>query len=53
MIAPLNNGGNVPAISHWFLCYHGTATPTTTTTKATTTTTAAPQVVPAAAKFTG
>jgi hypothetical protein len=22
MIAPLNNGGNVPGISHWFLCYH-------------------------------
>jgi hypothetical protein len=22
MIAPLNNGGNVPNISHWFLCYH-------------------------------
>ena len=22
MIAPKNNGGNVPQISHWFLCYH-------------------------------
>jgi Domain of unknown function (DUF5979) len=22
MIAPLNGGGQVPAISHWFLCYH-------------------------------
>jgi hypothetical protein len=21
-IAPLNDGGNVPAISHWFVCYH-------------------------------
>jgi len=21
-ISPLNNGGNVPAISHWFVCYH-------------------------------
>jgi hypothetical protein len=52
MIAPLNEGGNVPAISHWFLCYHGTAPPTTTTT----TTTAGPQVAPTVvspAKFTG
>jgi hypothetical protein len=24
MIAPKNNGGNVPMISHWFLCYHTT-----------------------------
>jgi hypothetical protein len=24
MIAPKNNGGNVPQISHWFLCYHTT-----------------------------
>jgi hypothetical protein len=54
MIAPLNEGGNVPAISHWFLCYHGTETPTTTTTApATTTTTLAPQALPAAANFTG
>jgi hypothetical protein len=22
-IAPLNAGGNVPALSHWFVCYHG------------------------------
>jgi len=21
-IAPLNNGGQVPALSHWFVCYH-------------------------------
>src|SRR5436189_265862 len=21
-IAPLNGGGNVPALSHWFVCYH-------------------------------
>jgi hypothetical protein len=28
-IAPLNGGGNVPNISHWFLCYHTTETPTT------------------------
>jgi hypothetical protein len=28
-IAPLNNGGNVPAISHWFVCYHTSKTPVT------------------------
>ena len=22
-IAPLNGGGNIPNISHWFVCYHG------------------------------
>ena len=28
-ISPYNNGGNVPDISHWFVCYHasGTALP--------------------------
>lgn len=26
-ISPLNNGGNVPTISHWFVCYHGEADP--------------------------
>jgi hypothetical protein len=24
-ISPLNGGGNVPAISHWFVCYHTVA----------------------------
>jgi hypothetical protein len=28
-ISPLNNGGNVPAISHWFVCYHTEEGPTT------------------------
>jgi len=28
-IAPLNNGGNVPEISHWFVCYHLEEGPTT------------------------
>jgi LPXTG-motif cell wall-anchored protein len=43
---PLNDGGNIPAIGHWFLCYHAgeatttTTAPTTTTTAPTTTTTA-------------
>jgi len=32
-ISPLNGGGNVPAISHWFICYHlATPTPTGTLT---------------------
>jgi hypothetical protein len=26
-ISPLNNGGNVPNISHWFVCYHLTTPP--------------------------
>jgi uncharacterized repeat protein (TIGR01451 family) len=26
-ISPLNNGGNVPTISHWFVCYHTIASP--------------------------
>jgi hypothetical protein len=28
-ISPLNRGGNVPTISHWFLCYHPGTPPTT------------------------
>jgi hypothetical protein len=36
-ISPLNHGGNVPTISHWFVCYRGAPSPTTTA--ATTTTT--------------
>jgi hypothetical protein len=28
-ISPLNNGGNVPGISHWFVCYHLEEGPTT------------------------
>ncbi len=28
-ISPLNGGGNVPAISHWFICYHAGSPPTT------------------------
>ena len=35
MISPLNNGGQIPAISHWFVCY---GPPVTTTTAAPTTT---------------
>lgn len=35
--APLNDGGNIPQISHWFVC--GTVTTTTTTTTSTTETT--------------
>ena len=27
-ISPLNGGGNVPTISHWFVCYHTTTPPT-------------------------
>ncbi|WP_051792526.1 hypothetical protein [Amycolatopsis jejuensis] len=34
--SPLNNGGNIPVISHWFAC--GIKTPPTTTTTPTTTT---------------
>jgi LPXTG-motif cell wall-anchored protein len=26
-IAPFNGGGNVPALSHWFVCYHLTTPP--------------------------
>ena len=36
---PLNDGGNIPAIGHWFLCYHAGEATTTTTDPATTTTT--------------
>jgi hypothetical protein len=28
-ISPFNNGGNVPAVSHWFVCYHTSEEPTT------------------------
>jgi hypothetical protein len=44
-IAPFNRGGNVPIISHWFVCYRLAAPPTTTAAPATTAappTTAAP-----------
>jgi hypothetical protein len=44
-ISPFNGGGNVPTISHWFVCYRLGPPPTTTTTTttiATTTTVAAP-----------
>jgi hypothetical protein len=27
-ISPFNNGGNVPSISHWFICYSATEGPT-------------------------
>jgi hypothetical protein len=43
MIPPFNNGNQIPAISHFFICYH--VGPPATTTTTTTTTTAAPQVV--------
>jgi hypothetical protein len=44
-ISPFNGGGNVPSISHWFVCYRAAPSRTTTsTTKTTTTTTAAPTV---------
>lgn len=36
MISPLNNGGNIPTISHWFVCYDVGAPVTTTTTTTTT-----------------
>ncbi|HEU5306105.1 MAG TPA: DUF5979 domain-containing protein [Acidimicrobiia bacterium] len=29
-ISPFNNGGNVPAISHWFICYEPSTVPTGT-----------------------
>src|SRR4030095_13859632 len=32
MISPLTNGGQIPAISHWFVCYGPPVTTTTTTT---------------------
>ena len=38
LISPLNNGGQIPAISHWFACATPTTTTTTTTTSTTTTT---------------
>lgn len=38
--APLNDGGNIPQISHWFVCGTVTTTTTTTTTSTTETTTA-------------
>ena len=28
-ISPFNGGGNVPTISHWFVCYHLTTPPPT------------------------
>ena len=30
-ISPFNGGGNVPTISHWFVCYHLTTPPSTGT----------------------
>jgi hypothetical protein len=36
-ISPFNHGGNVPTISHWFICYHAGPAPTTTTQAPTTT----------------
>jgi uncharacterized repeat protein (TIGR01451 family) len=32
-ISPLNNGGNVPTISHWFVCYHANPVPAIAITK--------------------
>jgi hypothetical protein len=43
MISPLTNGGQIPAISHWFVCY---GPPVTTTTAPTTTTTAPSTTAP-------
>jgi len=42
MQSPLNGGGNVPALSHWYACYTYVPPVTTTTTVAPTTTTMAP-----------
>jgi LPXTG-motif cell wall-anchored protein len=42
MQSPLNGGGNVPNLSHWFVCY--TVTPVVTTTAAEVTTTTAAEV---------
>src|SRR5688572_5163933 len=36
LISPFTNGGQIPAISHWFVCGGGTATTTTSTTTTTT-----------------
>jgi hypothetical protein len=49
--SPINNGGNVPTISHWFACVSGTPT-TTTTVPATTTTTAATTTKPGSSSTT-
>lgn len=38
MVSPLNGGTNVPALSHWYLCYRITPVDTTTTVVDTTTT---------------
>jgi hypothetical protein len=43
MIPPLNNGGQLPSISHWFVCY---GPPVTTTTAPPTTTTSPPTTAP-------
>jgi hypothetical protein len=43
MIPPLTGGGQIPAISHWFVCY---GPPVTTTTAPTTTTTSPPTTAP-------
>ncbi|UVS76930.1 hypothetical protein [Actinokineospora sp. UTMC 2448] len=43
LYSPLNNGGNIPDVSHWFACgVKDTTTTTTTTTSSGTTTTTAP-----------
>ncbi len=42
--SPLNGGGNIPAISHWFICYHAGTVETTTTTTTVVTTTTVPVV---------
>ena len=56
MISPFTNGNQIPAISHYFICYHvGEETTTTTTTQsqATTTTAVASQTVTVQPTFTG
>ena len=46
MISPLNGGGNIPAISHYVICYHlGTTTTETPPQETTPTTTQAPTQV--------
>jgi hypothetical protein len=56
-IPPFNRGGNVPTISHWFVCYRKTPAPTTTATtttteKPTTTTSSSPPMTRGAARTT-
>ena len=46
LISPLTNGGQIPAISHWFACGTPSTTTTTTTTTMPTTTTSTTTTMP-------